>query len=74
MTSIELLYRYYDCEILCENKNIEKPDFEQIFRDNVREQIMISRIFEKKFEQRTRRKEENPTHGDLPKRSTVLWL
>ena len=43
------------------DKDIEKPNFEQIFRENVREQIIISRIFEQNLEQRNRRKEEMQT-------------
>ena len=51
----------YDCEYFCENKEIEKPNFKQIFQENVREQMIISRIFEQNYEKSKRRKEETQT-------------
>ena len=57
----ETMKHIYDYENFHENKDIEKPNFEQIFRENVREQIIISRIFEQNLEQRNRRKEEMQT-------------
>ena len=55
----ETMKHIYDCEYFCEHKYIEKPNFEDIFKENVRQQIIISRIFEKNCEIRNRRKEED---------------
>ena len=57
----ETMKHIYYCEYYRENRDIAKPNFEGIFKENVREQKVINRIFEQNNEKRSRRKEETQT-------------
>ena len=60
--SEENMKHIYICEYLCENKEMKNPKFEQIYEENIRDQRIISKIFNKIIKTE---KQENKKHNLL---------
>ena len=65
--SEENMKHIYICKYLSENKEMNNPNFEQIYQENVREQKIINKIFQQNYQNRERRKQETQANEILDK-------
>ena len=63
----ETMKHIYICDYQSENNETNKPNFEEIFEENVIQQKEVNKIFQKKFQKRNKITEEIQTNAILSK-------